>query len=100
MKSLLSLFVFIIPIFLFSQTLRDSKNIFYKISSDQISESEDNIHLYKLDFNHKTPFLCVSFAWNENSLEPTSSHFNLSFSEDSLNWTAWESLYVDEHATD
>jgi len=101
MKIFKLLGVLFFPSLLFSQSLRDSKQLFYTISKNELSGKSTQILSYKLDFKHETPFHCASISWNENHEgEKPNTSFLFSFSKDSVIWTKWEPLFFDEHAID
>lgn len=66
MRILRFLIVLFFPALLFSQSLRDSKQLFYTISKNELIGNTTNVFTFKLNFEHETPFHCASVAWNEN----------------------------------
>ena len=101
MRILKFIVVLFFPALLFSQSLRDSKQLFYTISKNELIGNSTSLFTFKLNFKHETPFHCASVAWNENhEREKPNTSFLFSFSKDSIVWTKWESLLFDEHAID
>jgi len=84
MKINFFLFVLFFPLFLMSQSLRESKQKLVTLSKESIINNEANLFTFALNFEHTSPFHCASIAWTENhEEEKPHSHFLFSFSKDS-----------------
>ncbi|NDC78884.1 MAG: hypothetical protein EBZ67_13605, partial [Chitinophagia bacterium] len=46
------------------------------------------------------PFVAVSAGWDEDGVLPANSALRISTSKDSLEWTPWMDMPVDEHAVE
>jgi len=91
----------LLPFMLTAQGLRDSQQELVFLGEEEVRAKSQSMTVFRPDFNHTSPFHCLSLAWNElNSNSLPELHFRILVSVDSLNWTEAGELHYDEHAED
>ncbi|MBV6426817.1 MAG: hypothetical protein KIPDCIKN_01330 [Haliscomenobacter sp.] len=122
MNRVLLFILFIAPFGAIGQNARDSRQLLQELDFAQLPASfflqthnleprtrqpldpavpvELTLRPGKLEFDHATPFIAFSAAWEEERPDAENTRLWVSFSSDETNWSEWQVIEPDPHAVE